>query len=166
MHQLMLRGGLRFPPSSLPASTPQGLPTGLHKSPEFSRCRSESMSQRFHMGWNTLFQNFNVFPPLVLCGPSPHTHISHVYFWYSCTPGSSWCQSHLKALLSIPASALLPLPYKNGLTVLGPPSSVVFPVPCLALDAQEGSLDLHSDQLLPSVSHSLRPQKLLLGIVA
>lgn len=81
---------------------PQGLPTGLHKSPEFSRCRSESMSQHFHMGWNTLFRISSVFPPLVLCGlPLTHTSLRLPLPGIHCTPGSSWCQSHLKALLSI-----------------------------------------------------------------
>lgn len=91
----------------------RGYPRGLPQSP-FSRCRSESMSQRFT--WvGTPSRISSVFPPLVLCGlPLTHTSLRLPLPGIHCTPpGSSWCQSHLKALLSIQP---LPLtaPYKNA----------------------------------------------------
>lgn len=62
---------------------PQGLPTGLHKSPEFSRCRSESMSQLPH-GLEHPLQNFQRVPTTGPLWPSPHTHISaSAPAWYS-----------------------------------------------------------------------------------
>ena len=103
----------------------QGLPTGLHKSPEFFRCRSESMSQPFHrVGTPSL--EFPACPPT-------HTSLRLPLAGIHCTPGGCRCQPHLKALLSIQPLLSHRSPIGTGLTVVGAPNSVVFPGPLLGL---------------------------------